>query len=94
MPRRHLDHIRHVPAAVLTHTVNGRRAGGQTRRAVNPSGSSRPETSVAILHRILATTAGADGGLGTVLSDIGTIVPARYLLGCGTSHLILGFTPR
>jgi hypothetical protein len=42
----------------------------------------------------LATTAGADGGLGTVLSDIGTIVPARYLLGCGTSHLNLGFTPR
>lgn len=74
--------------------VNGRCTGGQTRRAVHPSGSSRPETSIVILHPILATTAGADGGLGRILSDIGTIVPARYLLGCGTAHLILGFTPR
>jgi hypothetical protein len=48
-------------------------------------------------------TAGADGGLrqvrpapssGHCWSEIGTIVPACYLLGCGTAHLILGFTPK
>ena len=72
-----IDLIRHVPAAVLTH---GRWTA--TAPAVNGAAPSTHRGQAGLnvrryLHRILPTTAGADGGLGRILSDIGTFVPAR-----------------